>query len=89
MFELAKRLFRQNGQRKHQIDGQDVLCERVRLAVQSEHSSIPASSSIEANRHTTACFTAKVQDTRVIVEVHTTCMAMGTDAIDNTTQIRR
>ena len=36
-----------------------------------------------------ACFSAKVQDRRVIAEVHTTCTAMGIDATKNTTQIPR
>ena len=34
----------------------------------------------QANRDTMACFSAKVQDWRVIAEVHTTCTAMGIDA---------
>ena len=43
----------------------------------------------QANRDTMACFSAKVQDRRVIAEVHTSCTAMGFDATKNTTQIPR
>ena len=43
----------------------------------------------QASRDTMACFSAKVQDRRVIAEVHTTCTAIGIDATKNTTQIPR
>ena len=43
----------------------------------------------QASRDTMACFSDKVQDRRVIAEVHTTCTAIGIDATKNTTQIPR
>ena len=58
-----------------------VVMFRVSVPVLQEHSmSIPASASMDAKRDTMACFSAKARDPRAIVEVHTTCMAMGTDA---------
>ena len=43
----------------------------------------------QASRDTMACFSAKVQDRRVIAEAHTICTAMGIVATKNTTQIPR
>ena len=71
---------------KRRLDGHDVLCERACLH-QKHNISIPASSSMDANRDKIACFSVKARDLRAIVKVRTTCMAMGIDAINNTTQI--
>ena len=67
-----------------------VVTFRVSVPVLSEHSmSIPASASMDAKRDTMACFSAKARDPRAIVEVHTTCMAMGTDAPQHYPKLKR
>ena len=42
---------------------------------------------MDANRDTMACCSPRAQDPRAIVEVHTTCIAMGIDATNDTAQI--
>ena len=56
------------------------------LVLPGHNMPIRASSSMAANRDTMACFPARAPDPRAIVEVHTTCTAMGIDAA-NSTQI--
>ena len=63
-----------------------MFCASALVLLSSQTQRVRCSELIEAqaNLDTMACFSAKVQDWRVIAEVHTTCTAMGIDATRKT-----